>query len=248
MQRLSQHYGPVDRSKRASADRSTMSSEFLQLDVAEAPRGAASAWLAGRVTDAIASGALPVGARLPTTRDLAAELGVSRGVVTEAYRRLAEGGHVVGRGRAGTVVAHAPPPTSPAPPTPPRPVRFAEPDLGVFGALRAAEASIDLTPGVPDLAAFPRSAWLRSERAVLHDLPAGGLGYADPAGVPVFRAAVAAWLARLTSLDAFLTLIQVLFWNVWTARSALAWALVVLGCTGPLLASLFFRRTRLLAL
>lgn len=201
MQRLSQHYGPVDRSKRALGDRSTTSSEFLQLDVAEAPRGGASAWLAARVTDAIASGALPVGARLPTSRDLAAELGVSRGVVTEAYRRLAEGGHVVGRGRAGTVVAHAPPPTSPEAPTPPPPVRFAEPDLGVFGALRAAEASIDLTPGVPDLAAFPRSAWLRSERAVLHDLPAGGLGYADPAGVPVFRAAVAAWLSRYRGIS-----------------------------------------------
>ncbi|HEX6246029.1 MAG TPA: phosphatidylglycerol lysyltransferase domain-containing protein, partial [Polyangiales bacterium] len=63
-----------------------------------------------------------------------------------------------------------------------------------------------------------------------------------------WRARVAAWLARLTSLDAFLTLTQVLFWNVWTARSVGAWALVVLGCTGPLLASLFFRRARLLAL
>ena len=62
-----------------------------------------------------------------------------------------------------------------------------------------------------------------------------------------WRARVAAWLARLTSLDAFLTLTQVLFWNVWTARSLGAWVLVVLGCTGPLLASLFFRRARLLA-
>ena len=51
---------------------------------------------------------------------------------------------------------------------------------------RAADAAIDLTPGVPDLAAFPRAAWLRSERAALEDLPSGGLGYADPAGVPVF--------------------------------------------------------------
>jgi phosphatidylglycerol lysyltransferase len=63
-----------------------------------------------------------------------------------------------------------------------------------------------------------------------------------------WRARVAAWLARLTSLDAFLTLAQVLFWNMWTARSLGAWSLLVLGCTGPLLASLFFRRARLLAL
>jgi hypothetical protein len=63
-----------------------------------------------------------------------------------------------------------------------------------------------------------------------------------------WRARVAAWLSRLTSLDAVLTLAQVLFWNVWTARSVGAWSLLVLGCTGPLLASLFFRRARLLAL
>jgi phosphatidylglycerol lysyltransferase len=63
-----------------------------------------------------------------------------------------------------------------------------------------------------------------------------------------WRARVASWLALLTSLDALLTTLQVLLWNVWTARTAPAWALVLLGCTGPLLASLFFRRARLLAM
>jgi GntR family transcriptional regulator/MocR family aminotransferase len=188
----------VNRSTTPQDDRAiNRGAEFLQLDVAEAPRGGTSAWLAARVSDAIATGVLPVGSRLPTSRDLAAELGVSRGVVTEAYTRLAEGGYVVGRGRAGTVVAQAPTArTSPEQVSEPPSVQFAEPDLGIFDALRAADARIDLTPGVPDLAAFPRSAWLRSERAVLNELPPGGLGYADPAGTPVFRAAAAAWLAR----------------------------------------------------
>ena len=63
-----------------------------------------------------------------------------------------------------------------------------------------------------------------------------------------WRARVAEWLSLLTSLDAFLTTLQVLFWNVWTARRPSHWILVVLGCAGPLLASLFFRRARLLAL
>lgn len=45
-----------------------------------------------------------------------------------------------------------------------------------------------------------------------------------------------------------LTTLQVLLWNVWTARTPLAWTLMLLGCTGPLLASLFFRRARLLAM
>ncbi|MFE2758080.1 GntR family transcriptional regulator, partial [Actinosynnema sp. NPDC059335] len=92
---------PVDRSTTAGSD-------FLQLDVADAPRGGLADWLAGRLRSAIADGRLPVGSRLPASRVLAGELRVSRGVVTEAYRRLAEDGHVVGRGRAGTVVVAAP--------------------------------------------------------------------------------------------------------------------------------------------
>jgi phosphatidylglycerol lysyltransferase len=63
-----------------------------------------------------------------------------------------------------------------------------------------------------------------------------------------WRARVADWLSLLTRLDALLTTLQVLFWNVWTTRGASHWLLVLLGCTGPLLASLFFRRARLLAL
>jgi phosphatidylglycerol lysyltransferase len=63
-----------------------------------------------------------------------------------------------------------------------------------------------------------------------------------------WRARVAEWLALLTSLDALLTTVQVLLWNVWTARTPLAWCLVLFGCAGPLLASLFFRRARLLSM
>ncbi|RSN44264.1 MocR-like pyridoxine biosynthesis transcription factor PdxR [Actinomadura sp. WAC 06369] len=144
--------------------------DFLQLDVRDAPRGGRADWLAGRLRDAIADGRLPVGARLPATRTLAADLRVSRGVVTEAYRRLVDDGHVAGRGRAGTVVVAAP--------------------------VVAAPARVDLSPGLPDLTAFPRAAWLRAERAVLATLPASGLGYGDPRGAPELRTAVASWLAR----------------------------------------------------
>ncbi|MEU9498812.1 PLP-dependent aminotransferase family protein [Streptomyces sp. NPDC048196] len=71
-------------------------------------------------------------------------------------------------------------------------------DIGpdVFDVLRAAPARIDLSPGVPDLAAFPRAAWLRAEREVLAGLPAAGFGYGDPRGAPALRRAVAGWLAR----------------------------------------------------
>ncbi|MFF7454341.1 PLP-dependent aminotransferase family protein [Kitasatospora sp. NPDC008115] len=210
---------PEDRSKTAGAD-------FLQLDPREAPAGGLADWLARRLRQAIADGRLPVGSRLPATRLLAADLRVSRGVVTDAYRRLTEEGRIAGRGRGGTVVVD-PFAQSPAPPAPPTPrasqappastaatARLASPPAhppngrrpgspfdqapvpASFEILRTAPARIDLSPGVPDLAAFPRAAWLRAERAVLHDLAAQDFGYGDPRGTPALRRAVADWLGR----------------------------------------------------
>lgn len=159
-------------------------------------------WLTHQIRLAIADGRLPVGSTLPATRVLAAELSVSRGVVTEAYQRLTEDGQVAGRGRAGTRVLAAPvaaPPSDPhAAPVSPSPgvVFTAMPGANAVDLLRAAPARIDLTPGVPDLAAFPRTAWLRAERAILGALSPADFGYGDPQGLPSFRRAVATWLAR----------------------------------------------------
>ncbi|MER7156333.1 GntR family transcriptional regulator, partial [Streptomyces lydicus] len=61
-------------------------SDFLQLDMGDAPAGRRADWLAGQLRRAIADGRLPVGSKLPATRVLAAELRVSRGVVTEVDR------------------------------------------------------------------------------------------------------------------------------------------------------------------
>ncbi|MFJ4668623.1 MocR-like pyridoxine biosynthesis transcription factor PdxR [Kitasatospora purpeofusca] len=210
----------IDRSIAAGAD-------FLQLDPGQAPAGGLTDWLARRLREAIDDGRLPVGSRLPATRVLAADLRVSRGVVTDAYRRLAEEGRIAGLGRGGTVVVDqfapgtVPPPPPPAArstaaqrtaarpdgsrPAPagdtataptPAPLFDGAPATTVFDALRTAPARINLAPGVPDLAAFPRAAWLRAERAVLRDLAAPDFGYGDPRGTPALRRAVADWLAR----------------------------------------------------
>ncbi|WP_055702823.1 PLP-dependent aminotransferase family protein, partial [Streptomyces silaceus] len=186
-------------------------SDFLQLDPRDAPRGGLADWLARRIRRAIADGRLAAGDRLPATRTLAGELRVSRGVVTEAYRRLTEDGHVAGRGRGGTVVVAVPHVGS----TPVRgkgvdgyarsaaPFSFASPTgLGTFDAVRAAPARIDLSPGLPDLAAFPRAAWLRAERAVLAGLTPSDFGYGDPRGTPALRGAVARWLSRNRGIPA----------------------------------------------
>ncbi|MGC4820571.1 PLP-dependent aminotransferase family protein [Micromonospora sp. DT63] len=192
----------MSRAKPNDSERSiTAGSDFLHLTVADAPPGGRADWLAGRLRQAIAEGRVPIGARLPATRVLAADLGVSRGVVTEAYQRLTEEGHLAGRGRAGTLVVGAPgappaPPPAPAAPAEPAALFPPTPGSDIFDAVRAARATIDLTPGVPDLTAFPRADWLRSERAVLGRVAAADLGYGDPCGAPALRGAVAAWLAR----------------------------------------------------
>ncbi|MEV6737150.1 PLP-dependent aminotransferase family protein [Streptomyces sp. NPDC051104] len=189
-----------------AASGAVVGSDFLQLDIGEAPPSGRTAWLADRLRSAIADGRLPIGARLPASRVLAEELRVTRGVVTEAYRRLAESGQIAGRGRLGTVVVAAP--------TAPRdhardaagpagagagagPALFGSGDRdGLIDALRALPCRIDLSPGVPDLAAFPRTGWLRAERAVLAGVGPADFGYGDPRGAPALRRAVVGWLAR----------------------------------------------------
>ncbi|MEU7582160.1 PLP-dependent aminotransferase family protein [Streptomyces sp. NPDC041068] len=214
--------GPPHRSINRSADRgvarsatggdvaaeSRATSDFLQLDPRDAPRGGLSDWLARQIRGAIADGRLTVGSRLPATRALADELRVSRGVVTEAYRRLTEDGHVAGRGRGGTVVVAVPQASTGSGKAPvegaarSRDVFTAPTDLGTFDAVRAAAARIDLSPGLPDLAAFPRAAWLRAERSVLARLTPSDFGYGDPRGTPALRAAVARWLSHNRGIPA----------------------------------------------
>ena len=201
------HDGPVNRSNEAPTEWSNGATDFLQLDRADARPGDLAGWLAAAVREAVLDGRLPAGATLPASRTLAAELDVSRGTVTEAYRRLAETGEVEGRGRAGTVVvgkarpglADAAAPAGAAPAAPPR-RQGRTGRTSVFDELRAAHAEIDLVPGVPDLAGFPRAAWLRAERRVLDELPARALAYGDPRGEAALRAEVATWLARYRGL------------------------------------------------
>jgi GntR family transcriptional regulator/MocR family aminotransferase len=160
-------------------DQTGRGADFLQLDPASAPSHGLADWLTRTVRDAVTDGRLPSGTRLPATRTLAAQLGVSRGVVVEAYQRLTEEGLVTARRGGGTTVrAGAPPPTV-APPEA-TPVRV----------------PIDLRPGLPDLSAFPRQTWLRAERAALARTPDRALGYGDPRGTSELRIALSTWLAR----------------------------------------------------
>ncbi|WP_238487442.1 MocR-like pyridoxine biosynthesis transcription factor PdxR [Actinoplanes flavus] len=141
---------------------------------------------------AITAGRLPPGARLPATRLLAGELGVSRGVVVQAYQRLADEGLAGARTGSGTVV------TGRGTALAARPAGDRRRTLDELRLPVSAPDGIDLdlSPGVPDLSAFPRAAWLRAERTVLDRVTAADLGYGDPGGTPRLRAALVAWLAR----------------------------------------------------
>ncbi|WP_371501326.1 PLP-dependent aminotransferase family protein [Kitasatospora sp. NBC_00374] len=135
---------------------------------------------------AVRAGRLAAGARVPATRALAAQLGLSRGVVVEAYAQLVAEGYLVGAHGSGTRVAPGVAASAPA-----RPAGSPEP-----------VPDYDLKPGTPDLAAFPRAAWLAATRRALAAAPHGRLGYGDPGGLPELRAELAGHLGRVRAAAA----------------------------------------------
>jgi GntR family transcriptional regulator/MocR family aminotransferase len=188
--------------------------DFLQLSPASAPARGLTSWLADAVRTAIIDGRLPTGASLPATRELADDLGVSRGVVVEAYQRLASEGLVSARSGAGTRVlgvsgwplrgakgtrgARSLPAAGREGPAG-RPARL---DPALIPQRWRTQAEIDLSPGVPDLSGFPRAAWLRAERSVLEQANVADLGYGDPRGSRWLRQELSSWLARTRGVRA----------------------------------------------
>jgi GntR family transcriptional regulator / MocR family aminotransferase len=136
--------------------------------------------LRAALRQAIADGTLTSGTRLPSSRQLAADLGLARGVVVDVYEQLVAEGWLTARQGSGTVVAAHPAVVS----------HRATPVAPMVGA-------IDLRPARPDVSAFPRSAWTSATRAVLAELPHTALSYGDPRGHPEARRVIAAYLARV---------------------------------------------------
>jgi GntR family transcriptional regulator / MocR family aminotransferase len=169
--------------------------DFLQLSPGSAPARGLTTWLVSAIRAAIMDGRLRAGTALPATRLLAGELGVSRGVIVEAYQRLADEGLVSARPGAGTQVSGLPPRTVSRPAPVPAPA-------SVLPQRWRTSAELDLSPGVPDLSGFPRATWLRAERWVLERASAADLGYGDPRGSETLRRELAGWLARTRGLRA----------------------------------------------
>ncbi|GAA2274536.1 PLP-dependent aminotransferase family protein [Glycomyces scopariae] len=163
---------------------------FRELLVADANRSAPGRRRSGlehALREAVRTRTLHPGTRLPSSRDLAAQLGLSRGTVTAVYEQLTAEGYLHAKRGSGTRVAL----------------------LGEAGAGPAPAASsdrplwpYDLGPGLPSLGAFPRSAWLSAMRAALAGLGDHELGYPDPAGLRGLRTELAAYLGRVRSTHA----------------------------------------------
>jgi GntR family transcriptional regulator / MocR family aminotransferase len=132
------------------------------------------------IREAIHAGRLPRGSSLPPSRVLAADLGVSRGVVVEAYQQLSAEGYLTSRTGGYTQVA-----AGPAPPA------------VVLRPAGGPKPAIDLSYGRADVSSFPRAAWLRSIRSALIDAPNEVFGYLTGRGVPQLRTSLADYLNRV---------------------------------------------------
>jgi GntR family transcriptional regulator / MocR family aminotransferase len=135
--------------------------------------------------DAIREGALRPEVRLPSSRELAAQVGVSRGVASDVYAQLEAQGFVVMRPRSAPLVAAVPTPTPRRPHAEQAPARVPR---------------FDLTPTTPDVTLFPMRQWLTAVRHAAYRAPTRALDYGDPRGDPGLRATLADHLGRTRGL------------------------------------------------
>ncbi|MFC8514107.1 PLP-dependent aminotransferase family protein [Streptomyces sp. NPDC057257] len=143
--------------------------------------------LTDALREAVRTGRLAPGTRLPSSRTLAADLGIARNTVADAYADLVAEGWLTARQGSGTRVSERTvvPPANPAP----RPRAHSRP-------------AYNLIPGTPDLTTFPRAEWLKAARRALTSAPYQALDYGDPRGRPELRAALAGYLSRARGVRA----------------------------------------------
>jgi GntR family transcriptional regulator/MocR family aminotransferase len=157
------------------------------LHLALATRGTRHGALEDALRAAIRDGRLAARTRLPSTRALAGDLGLSRGTVVEAFAQLTAEGYLDARHGAGTWVA----------------------DLSLAGVQRESPLQrperaprFSFSPGLPDLTSFPQAAWMSALRQGLRGLSAASLGYGDPRGRRDLREQLAWYLARARGVRA----------------------------------------------
>ena len=157
----------------------------LPLTISRDGSGPLHLQLAEQFRAAVRDGRLRAGHRLPSTRDLARELSVSRSVAQAAYDQLHAEGWIAGRTGSGTYVADVVP-LQPALRQRPKPVQ------------ETSEHLLSLVPGIPFIAAEADAGWRRAWREVSAQIPTRG--YQDPAGLAALRTALAEHVGRVRGI------------------------------------------------
>jgi GntR family transcriptional regulator/MocR family aminotransferase len=145
--------------------------------------------LTDALRDAVRSGRLTPGSRLPASRALAADLGIARSTVSECYAELVAEGWFTAQQGSGTRVASRVPTGT-------------EPRATAAATAVAPNTIRGLAPGASDFADFPRQLWLTAARRALSAAPYSAFGYGDPAGHPQLRAALGEYLSRVRGVSA----------------------------------------------
>jgi GntR family transcriptional regulator/MocR family aminotransferase len=132
--------------------------------------------------EAIRSGRLRAGERLPSTRELARALSVSRGIVVDCFDQLQAEGYLIAKAGSATRVSDTLQSAAPSPKPPQTP---------------PSGLDVDFRPAVPDLASFPRADWARTTAEVGRSAPNATFGYGDVRGSDVLRSVLASYLGRV---------------------------------------------------
>ncbi|MDY7103746.1 MAG: PLP-dependent aminotransferase family protein [Actinomycetota bacterium] len=168
-----------------AADDWTAFGHDLLVSLADVPRGRWGNHLCEQVRGAIRTGALRPGVRLPSTRNLARDLGLSRGVAVNVYEQLVAEGYLESRPGSATRVAAS-----------------AVADDETRAAPSAHRPVVNHNPGLPDLGLFPRAEWLRAYKAALDELTDADLRYGEPQGYEPLRIELADYLGRVRGITA----------------------------------------------
>ncbi|SDY05761.1 GntR family transcriptional regulator / MocR family aminotransferase [Variovorax sp. YR752] len=141
-----------------------------------------------RFRNAISSGLLKPGDRIPAARALAKELGLARGTIEAAYSLLVAEGYIQARGQAGTIVAPGLKPQTPvAIPEPPLDKRISS--IGF-----RPDSILPFQMGLPALDEFPRKIWARLGARCVRAMQPSDMAHPSIYGLPKLRAEIAAYL------------------------------------------------------
>jgi GntR family transcriptional regulator/MocR family aminotransferase len=141
-----------------------------------------------RFRNAIASGLLKPGDRIPSARALTRELGLARGTIETAYSLLAAEGYIEARGQAGTIVT--PGLKAGTPIFSPQPLPANATTTPSFRA----DSILPFQMGLPALDAFPRKIWARLAARAVRAMQPADMVHPAVFGLPALRAQIAAYL------------------------------------------------------